>query len=256
MRKPEVWLAYTDRLLDGVSLDRIVEDDIGISRHTAWRWRHRLLPALSINPPPTLSGIIEVDETYFPTSYKGHRGWQTGNPPEDRPPRYRGSGALKRGLSGEQVPILTAVDRNKNHIDHVLQRRTTKAILEVLTKAMEKESVICSDAFPGYRQLAEATQSQHHVFEFERPTPEEKAEGLPRGRQGALGLGRVNSWHEIMDTRFNRIHKGVSTRYLPHYLTLIQGMHAERLKPKAAMERAMTAPLASGHRKHPPPKSN
>lgn len=241
MRKPEAWLAYAERLLEGVSLTRIAEDDIGVSRHTAWRWRHRLLPAMAIEPQPVLAGIIEVDETYFLKSFKGHRGWKRGNPPADRPPRYRGSGALRRGLSHEQVPILTAVDRARNHFDKVLERREKAVVLTSLIPVIERGSVICSDGYAAYQELAERTRSEHHLVEFELPTQEEKAKGLPRGRKGALGLGRVNYWHQLMDTRFNRIHRGVSTRYLPHYLTLLASRYAEKLQPKAALQRVMGA---------------
>lgn len=245
MRKPEVWLPYAERLLEGISLTRISEAGIGISRHTAWRWRHRLLPAMAIEPQPVLSGIVEVDETYFVKSFKGHRGWKRGTPPALRPPRYRGSGALRRGLSTEQVPILTAVDRSRNHRDTVLLRRDKATILKDLRPFIARGSLICSDGFHAYRELANQTASEHHVIEFEPPTADEKAEGLPRGRPGALGLGRVNYWHELMDTRFNRIHRGVSTKYLPHYLTMLATRYAEKLEPKDALQRIMRAPLHS-----------
>jgi hypothetical protein len=43
MRMPEKWAAYA-RLMNGfMSLSNVVETGIGISRHTAWRWRHRML---------------------------------------------------------------------------------------------------------------------------------------------------------------------------------------------------------------------
>jgi hypothetical protein len=241
MRKPEAWLAYAERLLEGASLTRIAEDEIGISRHTAWRWRHRLLPAMALEPQPVLSGIIEVDETFFVKSFKGHRGWKRGNPPAKRPPRYRGSGALLRGLSHEQVPVLTAVDRARNHLDKVLDRREKAIILKSLKPFIERGSVICSDGYQAYQELAARTRSDHRLIAFKPPTPQAKAEGLPRGRAGALGLGRINSWHEVLDTRINRIHRGVSTRYLSNYLTMIQNDRAEKLQPKAALQRVMAS---------------
>jgi transposase-like protein len=256
MRKPECWLLYVEKLLEGVPLTRIVEAGVGVSRHTAWRWRHRFLSVLSIIPQPTLSGIIEIDEKYFPTSYKGSRGWKNGNPPENRPPRYRGSGALRRGLSSEQVAILTAVDRNRNHLDRVLHVRTTKAVMETMIGVLEPQSVICSDAFPGYQKLALATGSAHHVFLPKKPTPEEKAVGLPIGREGALGLGRINSWHELMETRFNRTHRGVSTARLPSYLTMLVNIHGERLQPNGALKRAMERLVATPPQRPPTPKLN
>jgi transposase-like protein len=256
MRKPECWVPYVEKLLEGLPLTRIVEAGVGVSRHTAWRWRHRFLSVLSISPQPKLSGIIEVDEKYFPTSYKGSRGWKRGYPPEDRPPRYRGSGALKRGISGEQVPILTAVDRNRNHLNRVLGVRSVKAVLAAMSGALEPQSVICSDAFQGYQKLAEATGSAHHVFIPKKPTPEEKAVGLPIGREGALGLGRINSWHELMETRFNRTHRGVSTARLPSYLTMLVSIHGERLQPEGAMKRVMERLVAPRPRSSPTPISN
>lgn len=134
-------------------------------------------------------------------------------------------------VSHEEAPILTAVDRSKNHFDKVVDRREKAAIITSLVPLIEHGSIICSDGYPGYKELAVKTASDHHLIEFDTPTVEEKEAGLPRGREGTLTLGRVNYWHVLMKTRFNRIHRGVSTRYLPHYLTLLGNRYAEKLQP-------------------------
>jgi hypothetical protein len=69
----------------GTSLTKIV-DEVGlpINRLTAWRWRHRLLAALESSKPERLGGIVEVDETFFLRSFKGHHGWKRGQAPENR----------------------------------------------------------------------------------------------------------------------------------------------------------------------------
>jgi hypothetical protein len=48
-----------------------------------------------------------------------------------------------------------------------------------------------------------------------------------------------------MDTSFNRIHRGVSTKYLPPYLTMLATRYAEKLDPKDALHRIMRTPLVS-----------
>ena len=79
MRKPELWSGYARHLASGTSLTKIVEcGDMVISRHTAWRWRHRLLAPLAAAKPERLGGVVEADETFFLRSFKGHRGWKRG----------------------------------------------------------------------------------------------------------------------------------------------------------------------------------
>jgi hypothetical protein len=138
MRKPEVWLAYAEALGERRSLDWI-HAHLGIARLTAWRWRHRLLAPLTLQPAPMLSGIVEADEAYFLRSFKGHRGWKNGAPPDNRPPRYRGSGAVKRGLSSEQVPVVTALDRVGGLVEAVLEGRRDDEIVTVLRDAIGRD---------------------------------------------------------------------------------------------------------------------
>ena len=149
MRKPEIWLAYAEALGERRSLDWI-HAHLGIARLTAWRWRHRLLAPLTIQPAPMLSGIVEADEAYFVRSFKGHRGWKNGAPPENRPPRYRGSGAVKRGLSSEQVPVVTALDRVGGLVEVVLEERRDEEIITALRGAIAPGSLLCSDGHGAY----------------------------------------------------------------------------------------------------------
>jgi hypothetical protein len=185
-----------------------------------------------------LGGIVEADETYFLRSFKGHRGWKRGKPPEDRPPRYRGSGAVKRGLSPEQVPVLTALDRSGHIVQGVLPTRRDEEILAALAGRIEAGSVICSDGHSSYPKLAETRSCEHRTIERPLHSPADKARGLAKGTQGALGLGRVNSYHERLKTSINRIFRGVSTRFLPNYLALAKHLRGA-VPPLAFLQAAI-----------------
>ena len=155
-----------------------------------------------------LSGIVEADETYFLRSFKGHRGWKRGNPPENRPPRYRGSGATKRGLSSEQVPVVTALDRAGGVVEAVLDGRREDDIVIALCGSIAPGSLICSDGLGAYPKLAELVASEHRTIEPFKPTPEQKAAGLSWRRPGSLTLGRVNGHHAVLKNAINGLFKG------------------------------------------------
>jgi hypothetical protein len=154
-----------------------------------------------------LSGIVEADEAYFLRSFKGHRGWKNGAPPENRPPRYRGSGAVKRGL-----------------FEVVLEERRDEEIITALRGAIAPGSLLCSDGHGAYPKLAEETASEHRTIDPFKPTPEQKASGLPWRRPGVLTLGRVNGHHSVLKNTINGIFRGVSTRYLPNYLAWLRAL--------------------------------
>jgi transposase-like protein len=218
MRKPERWHAFSKALADGfISVDRLHESGLGISRLTVWRWRNRFLAAQTARQAARLGGVVEADETYFKTSFKGSRGWKRGNPPANRPPRYRGAPAIKRGLSDEQVPILTAVDSNGSIFKATINGLS--AIRPTLRGIIELGSIICSDGIRTYVKLAADTDSEHRLI----PTPGRKTKaqklrgGKPR-QTGRLALGCVNSHHERMKTFVNRLARGTSTANLMTYL--------------------------------------
>lgn len=103
LRKKGKWLTQAQALQEGLTLKQAAAR-LGVARSTAFRWRHRFLALPKSVQAQRLVGIAEADETYFLHSCKGQRGLP-------RKPRRRGGKAARRGLSGEQVPVLVVRDR-------------------------------------------------------------------------------------------------------------------------------------------------
>jgi transposase-like protein len=237
MRKPQEWARYASLMATRfVSIDAIRDTGIDISRLTAWRWRHRLLKLQAERQSETLSGVIEADETFFRSSFKGSRLWKRGNPPENRPPRYRGGPAMTAGLSSEQIPVLTAIAANGESIEAVLANRAD--IGPTLSGRIASGSVLCSDGLPAYVKVAVDAGSEHRRVQTPKMDYIKKAKGGKPRRKGRLGLGHVNAHHERMKTFVNREARGVSTRYLHLYVGWLRasrrpGFNAETLLSEA-----------------------
>lgn len=219
MRKPESWHAFAKALSHGfISINRLHKMDLGVSRLTVWRWRNRFLDAQTRRQAEMLSGVVEADETYFKTSFKGSRGWVRGAPPENRPPRYRGEPAIKRGLSKEQIAVLAAVDSSGNIFEAKISGLAD--IRPTLKDRIEPGSIICSDGVRTYVHLAMDTSSEHRrIWTPTRKTKAQKIKGGKPRQKGRLALGRVNSHHERMETFVNRLARGTSTANLAIYLS-------------------------------------
>jgi transposase-like protein len=90
------WNRYLTLMRSHVAI-RTLRDEHGFKHHadTLLRWRHRFLAFLSPNPDQQLAGLIEADEKFFRTSYKGTHAWKRGHQIDGRAPRRRG-GANQR----------------------------------------------------------------------------------------------------------------------------------------------------------------
>jgi transposase-like protein len=238
-RKPEKWGRYLGCMTDHLSVRRIMETHIGLNHKTVWRWRHRFLKAAANDNTPHLSGVIEADETFFVRSFKGSRGWKKGKPPEQRAARPSGWGATKRGLSNEQVPVLTALDTSGGIYEAILPSLT--AIETALEGRITAGSVLCSDGAKAYVKAAVAAGAEHrrvvvptiisHAIKT-NPVP------TKRRQKGRLGLGRVNAHHGQIKGLVNGRCRGVATKYLGNYL----GWHRAMVKGsagKALLDRAL-----------------
>lgn len=221
-RKPEYWARYLGYMTDHLSIRKIIDTGLDINHMTAFRWRHRFLKAAKARNTAVLSGVIEADETFFVRSFKGSRGWKCGMPPADRGPRPSAWGALLRGLSHEQVPVLTALDSTGGVYEAILP--SLSAVEPALDGRVAAGSVLCSDGAKAYVKAAVKAGAEHRRVMVGRPDQATKIAGKPRPPKGRLGLGHVNAHHERLKTFINRRCRGVATKYLGSYLAWNRAM--------------------------------
>lgn len=100
-----------------------------------------------------VDGVVEMDETFVPVSYKwNHKKSGFAMP---RPARKRGKQIKKRRISSEQVYIATAIDRNGNIIlEPIYTGRISHTNPETLYKGrIDDNSIICTDSHKSYIHL-------------------------------------------------------------------------------------------------------
>jgi transposase-like protein len=241
-RKPEKWAKYLSFMTDHLSIRKIVQAGIGVNHVTVWRWCHRFLKAAANDNASQLSGVIEADETFFVRSFKGHRGWMKGKPPAERAARPSAWGATKRGLSDEQVPVLTALDNSGGIYEKILSSRFD--IESALDGKIMAGSVVCSDGERAYVRAAMKVGAEHRRIIVPTITPAEvkRAVGPTERRQkGCLGLGRVNAYHGQTKMLVNGKCRGVATVYLGNYLGWHRAMCHDGFEGKALLDLALAA---------------
>ena len=185
-------------MIGGLSIRKTARE-LGVSVPTAFLWRHRFLQAQQEVQPALLSGVVEVDETYFLESFKGQRK----NLP--RPSKKRGTPAAKAGLSAEQIPVLVARDRSSSAtLTAVLPSRKAKDIGDRLLPVLSTDSLLCSDGASAYRIIAKTKGIEV------KSTPNKKSAGI-------YHINNVNAYDSRLKGWVFRF-KGVATKYLPNYL--------------------------------------
>lgn len=205
----EKWLEYMESILNQDSL-RTCASKLEINLSTAFIWRHKILDAIRSNvKTKVLEGDIQVDETYFKESFKGNHSKSEFKMP--RKAYKRGTPSKYRGISKEQVCVLTALDINESIViePSCMGRPGSSDLLRVLSDIVKKESTIISDSFWGYNTLASYCKSKHIA--------------IPTGKHsfGKYNIQRINSIHSKLKS-FIRSYKGVSTKYLSNYLYLFK----------------------------------
>ncbi|MDR6623946.1 IS1595 family transposase [Caulobacter segnis] len=207
LRNRHLWAKYLGLMTTHIPLVKLREQHgIDLSLPTLHRWRHRFLTALIANPAQKLAGLIEADEKFFRTSFKGSRGWKRGARPQDRKMRRRG-GADQRGFGDQQVPVLTALDRSGTIFQTQLPDTRWDSIGGAMKPWVEAESMICSDGNGAYARVAGQTGCEHMVVK----------KGSGGGNTRNLSIGRIDAYHRDVENLVNRRCMGVGTRYLMNY---------------------------------------
>lgn len=153
-----------------------------------------------------LEGIVEMDEAFFPVSYKGnHKNSKSFKMP--REPHMRGGQVRKRGLSREQTCVPCAVDRNGFCVSKVsnLGRVSTKDIHSVFDGKIDTGSTVVTDKMNSYVRFAHT--SGLDIVQVKGG----------KGKRGIYNVQRVNAYHSKLK-KFMAKFNGVSTKHLNNYL--------------------------------------
>jgi transposase-like protein len=201
LRKKECWASFAGSLQQSHSV-REAARQAGVAKNTSFRWRHRFLQLDKSRLKQTLTGIVEIDESFILESRKGERGLP-------REARKRGGKARKPGLSDEQTPVLIARDRYGDQVDAVLPNRSAEAIATALDGVLVKKDVLlCVDG-----DAAVIAYAKKHGIEFETiiaSKGEHVHEKVLHVQNVNATVSRLKKWL----ARFN----GVASKYLPNYL--------------------------------------
>jgi transposase-like protein len=212
-KKQDLWGKMASCMVEGLSV-RMAASRLRINKTTSFRWRNKLLGIRQHFAQPMLVGVIEADETYFKASFKGLRSLRERL---GRLPRKRGERASKRGLSREQVCVLTARDRQAQSIYAVTGngQPTTAKVRDVLEPGFRAGSVLCTDgAFP-YRRFCQDTGVEHRAID-----------GKKRLKGSIYHINNINGYHNRRLKMWMVRFKGVATKYLPNYLAWHQYVDA------------------------------
>ena len=176
-----------------------------INLATAFVWRHKILDALQkMMEQVELDGVVQADETFTKISYKGNH--KNFNLP--RPPHKRGTAAIKRGLSKEQVCVPVGVNLNGLSIAKIanLGRPNVAALQKVLGGKIAQDSVFVTDSLRSYQKLS-FDMGLNHIR-------------IPRKKykNGVFNIQTVNNYHKRLKDLIFGTFKGVATKYLNNYL--------------------------------------
>lgn len=221
LHKRDCWIRYAQALIEGLTV-REAAKACGISKNTAFLWRHRFLREVSHHQARREKGIVEADETFFLESFKGQRQLP-------RPARKRGGVGRTRGTGGDQIPVLIVRDRSRATAHFVLKKVTAQTVSSALAPLIAPDSVLCTDGAAVYSSFSQKTGIKHEVMLAKKERV-----------RGAFHIQNVNAYDSRLKRWMTRFH-GVATKYLPHYLgwRLLLERYRQGITPEFCLREAI-----------------
>ena len=134
---------------------KILQKDYGLTNlnyKTVFLWKHKIIHSLATIPMPKLSGIIQVDETFFRESQKGSRNLES-TINEERFPRY-GRVPSKYGVMGNEFAnVVCMVDLDGYVVAKCigLGKLTKEMFASEFDDYIENPIYLCSDGNSVYK---------------------------------------------------------------------------------------------------------
>ncbi len=217
LHKPGLFYKVLKDMFDDTPLScRRLAVKLSLDRMTIWRWRHKILQALTSIDTKRLCGILEADQKFFRESRKGSREWVNYQKHPDKfskPERPRWCDyrrlrlAFPGGLSRFQIPILTVINRTGNVSADVLPNHLAETLTATLSRHVAPDALLCSDGDPAFSQFAVAHSITHYALNATKGS---------RIIGNAFHIQTVNSLHDRFE-RFMSPFRGPATKYLKGY---------------------------------------
>jgi transposase-like protein len=186
----------------------VTAEKCSVCIETAFRMRHKIMTLFEKNEDSVMvEEAVELDETYVLESHKGTR--------VDNP-RHRGEAASKRGISNEQVCLLTAVQRDGGSFlrSYNMGRPTSEDIMN-LADHIKETTYIWTDNHSSYNKLVEKLNSKRVIL-----SSHEDYDSVNH-------LNNVNSFHSRIQGWYRHM-RGVATKYINRYAALYNVRHLLR----------------------------
>jgi transposase-like protein len=200
-QSPEAWGEMIKMTLAGSTLEAVSQAlDINIA--TAFRMRHKLMYSLEEEAVTTvIAEQAELDEKYVLKSHKGTK-------LEHVPGKKRGTRASKRGISNEQVCLLTGVQRGGGSYlrSFNMGRPSADEVMNLLPH-IEERTYIWTDACASYNKLIKKLGSDSKVVSGKKDYDK------------VNHLNNVNNFHSMVE-RWYRDMGGVASKYINRYAAL------------------------------------
>jgi transposase-like protein len=172
-----------------------------VAKNTSLHWRHRFTNALAGSQADCLSGIVEIDETFFRENHKGTRRL-------DRPAFRRGTPAVCAAQKRRLTAVLIARDRSRATVIRRLAAHSEKDIHKVLKPIIAKDALLCTDGFGYYETFSRELGITHWRLVARR---------RERVKHGAFHIQNVNAFANNLKTWMRKF-RGVATKHLQKYL--------------------------------------
>ena len=230
----ETWMAYAECFVLMLPLRECAER-CGVCLKTAYTMRHRLIECLNAYSPEFHVGhgqACELDETYFPESFKGNH--TKGSFKLPRKPRRRGKQVHKRGLSREQICVMTGISDSNVTFLEVSGRGivSRKRAMAALSNRIGAGAAVATDKASVYVDvLRDLKVAKHESYDSK-----DHSKGT---------INRLNTVHSLLDS-FMAHFKGVSTKHLSAYLEWFRWCRTFMATDSRTAEATVARQLANG----------
>ena len=136
---------------------RVAARQCGISLPTSFSLRHRLMKVIQADKPELLSGISELDETFFLENYKGERNVKAPRKCGRRKIRSKKAKPEPAATLKNQpklIPVMVACDRQNHVTDAVLEHISADELEMHLSGRLKPGATLCADAHLSHESIA------------------------------------------------------------------------------------------------------